>query len=129
MSDAPQDSEYLAIIERFLAGELSPGDFCDQFTVVWMKDRDEISARSRTWPRPYDQELLAAWQRGEISEEALHQGTAQLFGYDLAFQDMVDRIHSACSVYRPDPEELWEIGEDRLRQDVQQALSDYGART
>lgn len=129
MNDSPHAKEYFDLIGRFIAGVLTPEDFSDQFTVVWMKDQDEISARSRTWPRPYDQELLAAWQRGEVSEEALHEGTARLFGYDLAFQGVVDRIHSACSAYRPDPEEAWEISGDQLRQDVEQALDDYHGRT
>ena len=125
MTGAPGASEFLSLIRRFLAADLGPEDFCAQFTAVWMKERDAAYARSHAWPEPYDKQLRAAWQRGEVSEEELHEGLARLFGYDLALQRMVDGIHSACSVFYPEPEGKWQIGEEHLRHDVEKALVEY----
>jgi hypothetical protein len=127
MSGAVERGEFLKLIDQFLRRTLAAPQFCDQFVPLWMRDTDATLAKRQSWPRPYDQELLAARDRGELSREALEAEFAKLWGYDPIFQRMIDAVHSACSAYRPDPEAKWEIGEEELRRDVEKALSDYVA--
>ena len=127
MSGITRQEQYFSLIENFLILGLAVDAFCAEFTALWMQDRDDIYAKKAAWPQPYDELLLAAWQRGEISESEFQRGWAKLWGYaeDVGFRDMIDEIHSACSVFSLLPELQWEIDEEQLRHDVKQSLVGY----
>ena len=121
------------LMANFLNGRLAAETFCDRFIKQWMRDRDAAweaqQAKKASWSQPYDELLLAAFQRGEISVAEFQREHAKLWGYadDIEFQTMISALHSACSCWRPDPELEWEIGDKQLRQEVGDALSKYRA--
>ena len=92
-----------------------------------MKTKDVVYAKKATWPQPYDELLLATWQRGEISESDFRREHAKLWGYkeNDTFQNMINEIHSAFSVYNPSPKLEGEIGEEQLRDAVRASLASY----
>jgi hypothetical protein len=71
---------------------------------------------------------MAAWKRGELTEEEFSEKWDSLWGYDTELQSMVDRIHTACYLLRPIPEAPCEIGEQQLRSEVAEALATYTAK-
>ncbi len=127
MSGTIRHEEYFSLIEDFLSRDLEVAAFCSKFTALWIRDRDETYSKKATWQQPYDELLIAAFQRGEIGGSEFQQRSAELWGYaeDIEFQTMVDALHSACSVFRPSPELQWEIGEEELRREVGEALANY----
>ncbi len=120
---------YLRLMKEFLHHNQSAADFCDQFTKLWIERRDDTLAKKATWSQPYDELLLAAFQRGEMSAEEFQKEHAELWGYadDIEFQIMIDALHSACMCWDPAPELDWEIDEARLRREVGDALGKYRA--
>lgn len=127
MKPTTHHAEYLSLIEGFLSRNLDVAAFCSRFTTLWIQDRDDTYAKKAAWQHPYDELLLAEWQRGEINESEFQQKWAKLWGYanDIEFRTMVDKIHSACSVFSPSAELQWEIGEEELRQEVKETLAAY----
>jgi hypothetical protein len=125
MSGATRHDEFLLLMERFLGRTLEADAFCSEFTALWIRDRDETCAKKATWPQPYDELLLAAFQRGEISGSEFERKSAALWGYaeDTEFQAMVDALHSACAAFSESPEAPWQIGEEELRREVGEALA------
>lgn len=61
------EPQFLSIIKRFLAHEISVYEFCSSFTEQWIKFRDEQLKIKQTWDEPYDQKLLEARLRGELT--------------------------------------------------------------
>ena len=133
MIDTLRHQRFLALIERFLTGDLAPAVFCAKFTRLWVQDgaaaREVQQAKKATWSQPYDELLIAAFQRGEMSAGEFQDEYARLWGYgeDLAFQTMVDALHSAYSCWRPLPELDWEIDDAQLRREVADRLAEYRA--
>ena len=125
--DAVSYTQFLSLIEKLLNGNLAADQFCTQFTRLWMKERDAVYARKATWPEPYDELLIAAFQRGEMTGSQFRSEHAKLWGYDEndAFQEMINEIHSTCSVFSPTPELEGEIDEQQLKYDVKKSLDSY----
>ena len=118
---------YLRLMKKFLRHNQSAADFCDQFTKLWIEKRDDTLAKKANWSQPYDELLLDAFQRGEMSMDEFQKEHAKLWGYadDIEFQTMIDALHSACMCWDPAPEFDWEIDEAQLRQEVKDALASY----
>ncbi len=127
MTNAMRHEPFLRLMERFLYHKQTAADFCDQFTRLWVENRDRTLAKKATWSQPYDEMLLAAFQRGEISAEEFQSEYAKLWGYadDIEFQTMINALHSACMCWDPSPELDWEIDDAQLRQEVGDALTTY----
>lgn len=127
MTTAMRHEPFLRVMDRFLHHAQAAADFCDQFTRLWVENRDRTLAKKATWSQPYDEMLLAAFQRGEISTDEFQNEYAKLWGYadDIEFQTMIDALHSACMCWDPSPELDWEIDDEQLRQEVGDALAAY----
>lgn len=125
MSRTSRHEEFLLLMGGLLSRSLGDDAFCSEFTALWMRDRDETYAKKATWQQPYDELLIAAFQRGEMSGEDFRNEYAKLWGYadDVEFQTIIDALHSACSMFSPSPELRGEIGEEELRQAVREALT------
>lgn len=131
MTDIAQHQPYLALMASFLDGMLAVEAFCDQYIKQWVRDRDAAweveQAKKATWSQPYDELLIAAFQRGEMSAKEFQKERAELWGYadDIEFQNMRDAMHSACMCWYPCPELDGKIDEAQLRQEVKDALTSY----
>jgi len=111
---------FFAIINEFVSSTLGGEAFCDKFTDLWMKRRDAQYGQRQSWPERYDLQLIQKFEQGEITTEAFVSAWSSLWG-DLSgqcFDELVNRIHSACSSFNPTPVFGWEINEDILRQEV-----------
>jgi hypothetical protein len=117
------------MIEAFLDGKTDPEAFCLEFTALWTQDVDEQYALAASWPEPYDKQLLAAREQGEISQEEFSRRWSELWGYaeDVPYVELLDKIHSACAVFDPQPRFEWEIDEAQLRADVARDVALYKA--
>ena len=133
MTNTSRHQQFLTLIEKFLSGDLAPDTFCAKFIKLWMQDgavaREAQQAKKAAWSQPYDELLIAAFQRGEISANEFRSEHARLWGYgeNLAFQTLIDALHSACSCWRSSPELEWEIGEEQLRREAADRLAAYRA--
>ena len=119
---------YFALVESFVNKAVEPYPFCDRYTSMWTQDRDEEYAKVTPSAESSGQQMIASFQRDEISREEFQQEYPKLFGYsgeDLKFQDMIDAIHSACSCFRASPETKWDIDEEQLRQEMSEFLVRY----
>ena len=127
MNGTSRHGQFLSLIESFLGWNREVDTFCAEFMTLWMQDRDKTYAKKATWSQPYDELLLTSWQRGEISEDEFQKEWAKLWGYaeEVEFRDMIDEIHSACSVFSPAPELQWEMDEEQLRQAVKESFGNY----
>lgn len=127
MTDIAQHQPYLALMANFLNGTLAVEAFCDQFIELWIEKRDDALAIKAAWSQPYDELLIAAFLRGEMSSDQFRKEHAELWGYgdDIEFQNMRDAMHSACMCWYPCPELEGEIDEAQLRQEVKDALTSY----
>jgi len=127
MTSISQQQPFLSLIQRFLGGELAAAKFCALFTAAWAQDRDQASAKKAAWPQPYDELLMASWRRRELSDSEFQSEWGALWGgaEDAGFRTLVNKIHSACSVFSPFPEMQWELGEEQLKHAVANCLADY----
>ncbi len=111
----------------YLSASLTVETFCTEFTKLWMRERDAAwgvwQAKKSTWSQPYDELLLAAFQRGEMGADEFRKKYARLrdCAVDPEFE-IISPVHSACSVFMPDPELEGEIDEAQLRHEVEDAL-------
>ncbi len=129
MSRSTRQEPFLLLMQSFLDRQMKSQNFCAKFTRLWIQNRDSqeraYAKKKADWPEPYDEVLVASFQRGEISGSEFRQASADLWGYAdiLEFQETIDAIHSACSVFAPEPEMEWEISEEQLRQEVAEAFA------
>ena len=125
MSDTIRQEPFLVLMKSFLDEKTPPQKFCLKFTRLWMQERDNILAQKADWPQPYDELLIAAFQRGELNGAQFREQYTELWGRaeDAAFDETICAVHSACSVYAPVPELEGEISEEQLRQEVGMALA------
>ena len=125
MSDPTRQEPFSVLMKAFLEDKIRPKDFCINFTRLWMQERDNITAQAAEWSQPYDKLLIAAFQRGELSDVQFREEYMELWGgaKEAAFEEIICAVHSACSVYTPVPELEGEISEGQLRQEVADALA------
>ena len=126
MSRSTRQEPFLSLMQRFLDRHLEAEPFCAEFTKLWIQRRDALYEKEKAvWPEPYAEILIASFQRGEISDKQFREKYAKLWGSaeELEFQETIDAIHSACSVFAPDPEIEWEINEEQLRREVEDAFA------
>ena len=114
---------FLALTQDFLERRIQVRAFCTKYIRLWAKERDVTYVKKAEWPLPYDEMLVAAWQRGEISDDQFKEKVAQLWGYEANSQDVLDGVHSACDCWRLSPELKGEIDEMQLRHEVEEAFA------
>ena len=121
-----RQEQFIDMIDQFLGHPGDPDTFCDGFTALWMRHRDEKEEVARTWLRPYDAELLDVLKRGEVTTAEFENRWTSLWGGSITWnvQGMIDRIHSACSVYSPEPTATWQIDAAQFRLEVEKELGD-----
>jgi predicted HicB family RNase H-like nuclease len=117
------------LLTRFIFKEVPPTRFVPAFMKLWRENRDSQSEIKRTWKEPFDQELQAAFLRKEISSEDFTDRWMKLWGIcsesDREFLEMIDRVFTACDVFREEPESKYELNENQLRAFVAEALSSF----
>ena len=119
------------LIQQFLKTEITAEQFGSDFTILWMNYRDEELKIEETWDKRYDLEILEQLQKGALTKEEYSQKFQELYGFSNEeyknFCDMVDAMHSACSVYNPlrSPMFKWEITEEQFRAEVQELFAKY----
>ncbi|MFQ4142115.1 hypothetical protein [Chlorogloeopsis sp. ULAP02] len=121
------ESQCCSLIQRFLAHEASVEDFCSDLTTLWMNYRDIQESIKKTWDEPYDQKLVEARLRGELTAEEFGKLYSELWGLTemMDFSRMINGVHSACSAFSPSPEYEWEMDEQQLGSEVQTLLTNY----
>jgi hypothetical protein len=124
MNDNASNTEFVQLIRDFLDRRVSSHDFCALFIRLWVRNRDSTYSSAEPWKTRSFAMLQDAWRRGELSPDAFRSESQKLWGYDIEFRRLVDTVHSACSVFYPEPQQK-EIGEEQLRRDVEAALSEY----
>ena len=128
-TNSSEISDIWQLIHQFLQHEVAAEEFCTKVIAFWSLGRDHAYNKQKLWPEPYDQQLITAWQRGELTEEAFRAKWDQLWDSDEStpFRSMLDRMHSACYVFRPYPHMEWEINEDQLRQEIILSVEQFKA--
>lgn len=128
MTNETRREHFVSLVEKFAGNKLAVSAFDRQFTALWMKYRDEEYAKKATWAEPYDQQMIASFQRGEINKDEFAREYRSLWGYsaeEWEFQNMIDAMHSACSLFNPSPELEGEINEEQFRQEAASFLAQY----
>ena len=127
MIKMPGATDFVLMIEQFLRKEISVEDFCERFTERWMQRRDALYEFGQNTLRGQDHILLQKLQSAEISKENFASEWTALWGNksDPCLDNMVDNVHSACSIYSPEPEFEWEINEAKLRDEIRNLFSDF----
>lgn len=99
--------------------------FCTKFTKLWMQERDNSYAKKVDWPEPYNELIIASFQRGEISGSEFRQAYSDLWSNaeDQEFEETINAIYSACDCWYPLPEREGEIDENQLRREVADAFA------
>jgi hypothetical protein len=117
------------LFRSFINCECKPSTFCEQFTLLWMQHRDEVSQLKESWTTPQDERLIETFRKNEITKEQFTEQWQDLWGIskDLPFHNLMDAVHSMCSAYNSSPEELWEIGPEQLRRAVEATFNEYHA--
>ena len=118
-----RQKRFLSLMKSFLDREIQAQPFCTRFTKLWTQERDMTLAKKAEWPQPYDEQITAAFQRGEITGTQFSEQFAELWGYDPDTQEIYDALHSACDCYYPFPEREGEIDEEQLRHEVEEAFA------
>jgi len=128
-------NKFNEIITKFLSYEITPDEFCDEFTKAWIVLRDEHlkikEAIKENWDRPYDQELIFAKYQGKITSEEFNVKYLALWGIEesINFNNMINSIHSLCSSYSKESEYEWQVNEDNLRAQVTNIFQEYKSST
>ena len=127
MSYAANEAFYLKLIQQLLSAELNGEAFCHEFMRQWRIDRDEEYKKRDAWPERYDLQLIAAHQRGELTDEEYHRQWVELWGYTeyQTLCEMLDRIFTACDCFHTVPEGQFEIDEGQLKKAVADNLNRY----
>jgi hypothetical protein len=122
---------YQSLMRRFLARDVSAGDFVLQFIELWKRDRDEEDHVRLTWDRPYDQELIKQHQSGALTDGELSEQWRRLWGISepgAVLRGVLDRVFTACDVFNENPERAsYELDEAGLRSEVQHLIVELKA--
>jgi hypothetical protein len=121
------EEQFQLLIKKFLTHEVSVEKFCSNFTNLWIQHRNEQEKIKQAWNEPYDQQLIEAHLRGELSTEEFGRLYSDLWGLPekMYLYELIDSIHSACSTFNPSPEQEWEINEAQLRLEVQTLIENF----
>ena len=125
MTDEVRREHFVSLAQKFVSKKLAVNAFDRRFTALWVQYRDQKKA---AWTEPHDQQMIAALQRGEMSKDEFGREYRSLWGYsdeEWQFQNLIDAMHSAFTVFNPFPELEWEINEDQLRQEAESFLAQY----
>lgn len=125
MSEGSFKDECSTLLKLYLNEGISTEKFINDFVDLWRRYRKWRYAIKETWPEPYDQQLIKAAFRHEISAEELSRGLLELFGETTLLEKMIEFIHSALSLYSPTPTLAYEFNEDGLRDEVKKAIKEY----
>ncbi|MGI4789175.1 MAG: colicin immunity domain-containing protein [Janthinobacterium lividum] len=112
-------------MQPFLERQIKVQTFCTKFTKLWMQERDNSYAKKVDWPEPYNELIIASFQRGEISGSEFRQAYSDLWSNaeDQEFEETINAIYSACDCWYPLPEREGEIDENQLRREVADAFA------
>jgi DnaJ-domain-containing protein 1 len=129
MENKSRNARILHLLVRFINKETQATRFVSNFMKLWKENRDSQAEIKKTWKEPFDEKLQAALFRNEISKEDFTSRWLELWGIsserDRAFLEMIDRIFTACDMFRKEPESKFELNETQLRSFVAKALSTY----
>jgi len=129
MVDTLNHKRFSDLILEFVEGETPADRFVPRFIKLWNKARDAQRSQKQSWSEPFDEQLKAAFLGKRISAEEFSAQWTKLWGYrsenDVKFLDLIDRLFSACDVYRHAPRSDFEYDEDRLRAFVAETFSAY----
>lgn len=127
MNEMILDEAFFEMIYAFLASEVTSDVFCNSFTEIWMSRRDATYSKQNSWSERYDLQLIQKLEQGTLSKEEFGKQWNQIWGIagNICFYEMIDRIHSACSVFYPTPTQEWQIDETGLRADITKALAEF----
>lgn len=106
-------------------------EFCSLFTDLWMQLRDEKEHLRETWPERYDLQLQEAFRRNELSAEEFSRRFNALWHIselDPLF-DVINEVHSACSIFNPSPQHAWEMDEQQFKAEIEQIARQYDELT
>jgi len=121
------ESQFRDIVSRFFQLEMSTDEFCSEITDLWIQQRDKSYEKKRDWTQPYDQQLIEGWSNSIFTDEEFQKKWAELWdtvGSDSLFE-MLNSIHSACSIYNPQPEFKWELNDDEFRSEVYKIVTSF----
>lgn len=114
------ESQCCKLIDTFLSQEICIKEFCQDLVELWIQFRNAQEKIKETWNKPYDQMLVEARLNSLITTEEFSKRYRELWGLDeiSSFSDLIDRVHSACTIFNPSPEIEWEIDEQQFRLEV-----------
>ncbi|HEV2474071.1 MAG TPA: hypothetical protein VGS41_15445 [Chthonomonadales bacterium] len=119
------DEQFLRLIDRFLAGEVSAGSFWERFTAGWTERVEALWAEVNSlaeFTRSHRAFLAGRLDDVEYTKLLVATVGGQR-AYD--FQAMIDAVHSAAACYRPEPQMEGEIDDKQLLSEVRDLVSEY----
>lgn len=126
------EKKYLQMMHSFVQGAMDAQAFVPQFFDLRNKDVEKEGALRATWDKPYDQILIAALERGDISHDEFGRRWEELFGWserEKQFLDMRGRVFTACDAFVDNPDlstdPAHEYDAQQLRDFVAQELRAY----
>ena len=132
MNYLANEKEYLQMMHSFVQGAMHAQAFVTQFFDLRNKDVEQEGALRATWDKPYDQLLIAALEREEISKDEFGRRWEELFGWserEKQFLDMRGRVFTACDALVDDPQlstdPEHEYDAQQLRDFVAKELREY----
>ena len=129
MEHEKRNQRILHLLIRFISEETRATRFVSNFVKLWKETRDSRAAIRKSWQQPLDEQLQAAFLKEDISKEDFESRWRELWGIrskrEREFLEMIDRIFTACDVFRKEPELEFELNEAQLRAIVAEALSAY----
>src|SRR3990172_6850308 len=110
--------QYISLMRRFVSSEIDGKTFQSKFFEMRRRDVNRDEELKKSWPQPYDEQLLSAYRRGDITGEEFHKKWQELWGYQSTkWLDVFDTLTSDVN-YLVDDEEY-----EKYRQDSSQADS------
>lgn len=125
--------QYVRLMRQFVNSEVDAKTFEEKFLEMRRRDLDRDAALKKSWPEPYDEQLIAAYQSGKLTKSEFTKRWSDLWGYseknewldifDELFTD-VDRFEGGQEVYRELSKErpLEYLNADQLKKKVRTYL-------
>ena len=124
-----QQQAFIALVERFLAGEETAPLFCGEVVSSYILYVDAFLMNEHLQDDLYP--VLFAWQDGSMPDREFeaHWKAAGLIPYEQYFTRLIDLIHVSCMCYdMGDSSDPHDIDENQLRQEVVEAFRAFNVR-
>lgn len=95
-------------VKSFQESQIEIEEFCQKIIEIWAEHNDYIYLKKNEFD----------------SKQNLSSIKWKDF-YDSEFQELLDKIHSACYSYKAVPKETWEINENQLITEITNAINEY----